>query len=436
MSNSTGLVILFREFRIHDNTVLDKAFLSNDKIIILFVFNPTQVKNTNKYFSQYSFDLLKQSVVYFNKLINDKLSIIDGKYEKILPKIFKKMTIDNLYYTRDYTPYSRIRADKITNVCKKYHVNVHEVIDHVLFFPDYGYRKYTPFLRLAKQHKVRNVSNYKINTKKIIKLKNHTTQILPKYVDLYVDVIKRLKLNYSKYNTLRDIPVLDGTTRLSHLLKFGILSIREFYHSVNNAIRRELYWRDFYYQVTWYFPHVLGGVLSNGTISHIGENLPLQDKYKNIHWCSINTEPGKTLWHAWTTGNTGYALVDAGIKQLLQTGWMHNRIRMVCASFLVKILLIDWRHGERFFAQHLIDYDPCQNNGGWQWCASTGADSQPYFRIFNPSNQLLSHDPNAEYVKKYIPKYKNLSVKEILTLDKIVDYSKQKTKAISLYKKY
>lgn len=420
----TGLVLLCREFRTHDNSVLNEAFKLNDEVIVLFVFNKEQINS--EYFSKKSFELLRQSVYYLNEELNNKLTILYGNSNAFVDKIISKFKIQNFYITLDYTPYARKRADILKDICKKYKCTFNEVQDHVLYFPSKGYQKFTPFYNLAKKVKP-TVSNYQIDIKKIKKLKSNT-KYSTTYIDLKKIALQRLSMDYSNYKTNRDIPSIDGTTQLSRYLKYGILSIREVYNKVNKDIQRELFWRDFYYQVAWYFPHVLEGQIHE-------KNKSLKLHYDKIKWLDINSGKGKQYFLAWSTGKTGFALVDAGMKQLLQTGWMHNRLRMVTATFLIKILHIDWRHGEKFFAQHLIDYDPCQNNGGWQWCASSGADSQPYFRIFNPDLQLINHDPECKYVKTYLPQYAKLSTKEILNLDKIVDYAKEKEVTIQMYKK-
>ena len=193
-----------------------------------------------------------------------------------------------------------------------------------------------------------------------------------------------------KYHKHRDYPALDSTTKLSAYIKFGCVSIREVYYNYhkNRSLLRELIWREFYANIMYYFPHVIG---SN-----------FKKKYDKIKWSN-----NKDWFDKWCKGQTGYALVDAGMNQLNTTGWMHNRVRMVVAMFLTKDLLIDWRWGEKYFATKLVDYDPASNNGGWQWSASTGTDAQPYFRIFNPEIQTKKYDKNYDYIKKWNPEYKS-----------------------------
>lgn len=234
--------------------------------------------------------------------------------------------------------------------------------------------------------------------------------------------------NYEK--TRNDLD--DETTRLSAPIKFGIVSIREVAKAFkkNNALLRQLVWRDFYAQILNAEPYVLGSAL--------------KEKYNNIKWQGSHNHFVK-----WCQGMTGFPVVDAGMRELNKTGYMHNRARLIVASFLIKTLLVDWQKGEKYFATKLVDYDPSSNNGNWQWVASTGADSQPYFRIFNPWSQSEEHDPDAVYIKKWVPELSSVSVecihtwntcynkKEFNEIDypkPIVDYKEQREKALKMYK--
>jgi deoxyribodipyrimidine photo-lyase len=223
-----------------------------------------------------------------------------------------------------------------------------------------------------------------------------------------------------------------STSELSAYIKFGCISIREVYHVLKSKrdLIRQLIWRDFYANILYSFPYVLGDAMKKN--------------YNKIHW-----HHNSKWFEAWREGMTGYPIVDAGMRQLNQTGYMHNRARLITASFLVKTLLISWEHGEKYFAKKLTDYDPASNNGNWQWIASTGADSQPFFRIFNPWEQAKNFDPNAEYIKKWIPELRDVPVKEIMNWgepsihDKnkeikypkpMVDYYEQKELMLKMYK--
>ena len=216
-------------------------------------------------------------------------------------------------------------------------------------------------------------------------------------------ILKNIK-EFKEYAQTRDIPAFP-TTGLSAHNKFGTLSIREVYYSIKDVLGashpliKQLYWRDFYTQIADHFPHVFGHNFLK--------------KYKKLAWRN-NTEHFKR----WCTGTTGFPIVDAGMRQLNATGWMHNRARMIVASFLTKDLLIDWRWGEFYFAKQLADYDPAVNNGNWQWAASTGCDAQPYFRIFNPWIQQKNFDPQCTYIKQWVPELFDIPPKVIHTLHK------------------
>jgi len=219
------------------------------------------------------------------------------------------------------------------------------------------------------------------------------------------------------------------TTQLSAYIKFGCISIREAYKALHGKhdIIRQLIWRDFYANILYSFPHVLGHAM--------------KQKYNKVQWHH------NTNWFkAWCDGETGFPVVDAGMRQLNETGYMHNRARLIVASFLTKTLLIDWREGEKYFATKLTDYDPASNNGNWQWVASTGADSQPYFRIFNTWEQAKEWDPDCEYIKKWVPELSDVPEKDILNWETefnnykdvkyykpIVDYKKQKDLALKMF---
>jgi deoxyribodipyrimidine photo-lyase len=241
---------------------------------------------------------------------------------------------------------------------------------------------------------------------------------------------------FENYKDKRDL-FSYATTGLSAYIKYGCVSIREVYHTIqkklgkNHGLLQQLIWREFYYYLGYYFPHVL-------------EGHSMKEKYDSIPW-----ENNKKVIDAWCQGKTGFPIVDACMRELNQNGKMHNRGRLITSAVLIKILDVDWRIGEKYFAQHLIDYDPLVNNGNWQWASGSGADSQPYFRIFNPWNQTLNYDPQCEYIKKWIPELKDVSIRDILHWDTvssknkssiyphpIVDYKTQRNKTLQKYKKY
>ena len=212
-------------------------------------------------------------------------------------------------------------------------------------------------------------------------------------------LLKR-SLSLTNYTDLRNFPAVRGTTMLSAHNKFGTLSIREVYQTIarelgeQHTLITELYWRDFFTHIAFHFPHIFSGAF--------------HQKYDSLDW-----DNNKKHFQAWCKGETGFPIVDAGMRELNTTGYMHNRVRMITASFLVKDLHIDWRWGEKYFAQQLVDYDPAVNNGNWQWSASTGCDAQPYFRIFNPWLQQKKFDANCDYIKKWLPELITCPIKAI-----------------------
>ena len=242
------------------------------------------------------------------------------------------------------------------------------------------------------------------------------------------------KKEFGEYSDTRNI-LMKHTTLLSPYIKFGCISIREVYYkvfelfNVDHTLIDQLYWREFYYYIAYYFPRVL-------------EGKSLKEKYDNIKWRN-----SKKQFEAWKHGLTGFPVVDAGMRQLNICGYMHNRARLITSAILIKILNIDWKWGEKYFATMLIDYDPVVNNGNWQWGAGCGVDSQPYFRIFNPWTQAKDYDPDCVYIKKWIPELKDVPAKDILKWDlvcdnykninypkPIVDYKEERNVIISTYK--
>ena len=266
-------------------------------------------------------------------------------------------------------------------------------------------------------------------------LKNVTIDIPPAGSIAAYNALKDFSKRLDEYKEARDIPKDNGTSRLSHFLKNGSLTSAHvmYYYQLNKYSKKdksskdvyfsELIWREFYYHVLYHFPHV--------------ETKAFNEKYENLKW-----ENNDDYFKAWKEGKTGFPIVDAGMRELNSTGHMHNRVRMIVASFLTKDLLIDWRWGEKYFMDKLLDGDLAANNGGWQWAASTGCDAQPYFRIFNPWTQSKRFDPQGDYIKKYIPELKDVESKKLhkpITEHSkypppIIDHSEQREKALLLYK--
>jgi len=445
------IFIFRRDLRIYDNTTLNllKEKYTNNKILPIFIFNKNQIdKNKNKYYSSNSVQFLFESL--------DELPFINFYYTDnditILNQIKKKfINIKAIAFNKDYTPFSIKRDNDIKKWCNSNNITVITDEDYTLhkigtILKDNNtpYLKYTPFYKkciLKKPKAINNNSKFNfindnnnknnsnsLNNFKFLRPKENTKIKVNGGRKKALEILKKVKNNYFKnYGKEREYPYLDKTTKLSAYIKFGCISIREIYFSlpIKNPLIRELIWRDFYAYISFYFPHIYGNSFNK--------------KYNNIKWNYNDIH-----FQKWKDGKTGFPLVDAAMRQLNETGWMHNRCRMIVASFLTKNLFIDWKKGEQYFASKLVDYDPASNNGGWQWCASIGTDSQPYFRIFSPSAQLLKYDKDTLYIKKWIPELRDIDKKIILNWEKkqidinypkpIIDFKTSSKNFINIFK--
>jgi len=459
-----SIFIFHRSLRITDNIGLINCSKLSKKVIPVFIFTPEQIdKNDFKSYNAIKFMIqcledLNKYIKKYNK--NSKLHIYFGKQEDIIEKMIKKdKEIEGVFSNTDYTKYAMDREKNINDICLKYDVYfqsfqdylLHD-IDSVLTGSGTYYSKFTPFylkiidLIVDKPDKfsIRNlIGNYKNITEiTLTKIKEKYLKKSETLEDQFMNTIgsrengiKRLKniKDFKKYNTTRDDMTID-TTNLSSHIKFGTISIREVYYVIlnklgkNHSLIRQLYWREFYFNIAFHNPKIFNGK-------------PFKDNPIKWKISSIKLEK-------WKHGLTGYPIVDASMRELNQTGYMHNRGRLITSNFLVKLLNIDWREGEKYFSQKLIDYDPSINNGNWQWTAGSGADSQQYTRIYNPISQGQRHDSNAEYIKKWIPELSSLDTKiihnwpncysffkHINYVKPIADYKKMREESIKLYKK-
>lgn len=417
-----SVFIFRRDLRTVDNNALNKLIeLSKGyHILPIFIFNPQQIyAENNAYFSNNAVQFMIECL---NELENDvHINFYEGNDLKILDNLNKKYRIVNVAFNKDYTPFAIKRDKNITDWCKKNNINLVVCEDYTLhnigtITNNSGkpYQVFTPFYNKCSKIKV-DKPNKNIKIKGVIDVKKFDKNKYYVHNDKIAvhggrkEALKKLKKNMKNYTRTRDYPSIDGTTKLSAYIKFGCVSIREVFwnYSGNKALQRELIWREFYANILFHFPHVIGSAFKS--------------KYNKIKWTN-----NKIWFKKWCNGETGYALVDAGMKQLNETGWMHNRLRMIVAMFLTKDLLIDWRWGEKYFASKLVDYDPGSNNGGWQWASSTGTDAQPYFRIFNPDLQIKKWDKNYEYIKRWNPDYKDI--------EPIVDHDERSRIAIKIFK--
>lgn len=473
-----NIFIFRRDLRTQDNIALYHLLQdvpTNEKIAPIFLFNKRQIDpKLNPYYSKNCVEFMVQSLHSLQKEI--KIHFFDTDNDiTILEDLHKhKGGIKRVYFNIDFTPYAINRDEAIIQWCKTHDVICKTYEDYTLLplntlttGAGTYFSVFTPFYRkflasIDKVLKVTNVSSMKS------KMYNgpYIGNVQPQDIDVYygnnrndnlfvkggrdnaIKILKRIKakIHFDSYDKNRDYPSIDGTTRLSAYLKFGCVSIREAFEALRDTygqehgLVRELIWRDFYANCLFNKPRVL-----NGQIDASKGNMAFKEKYDDIKW-----EYNKDWFQRWCEGKTGVPLVDAAMRQLNTTGWMHNRCRMVVACFLVKDMLVDWREGERYFATQLVDYDPSSNNGGWQFCSSTGVDAQPYFRIFNPFTQSQKFDVDAKYIKQWVPELSNVPSKDIHRWDKIhttykdktsypapmLDHSAQSKKAKELYKKW
>lgn len=454
---ATSLFIFRRDLRLQDNTGLIAAVNQSHMVVPCFIFDPRQVGEENKYKSlnalQFMIASLQELAESF-RACHGKLYLFSGLAHKIVTQLLTTLTIDAIFVNKDYTPFSIERDSALQKICTKHTIDFIQYADYLLHEPDKviihkkkPYLIFTPFFKQALQLPVNTpeIVNYrKANwyTKNIASSKPDTIykKIIGNYHNarMYVqggtnEGIALLKESAAlkDYKKIHDIPSL-ATTRLSAHLKFGTVSIRQAYYALiatlghNHPLIRQLFWRDFFTHTAYFFPQMFGHAL--------------QKKFQKLQW-----QTRTTLFEKWKTGTTGFPIVDAGMRELNTTGFMHNRVRMIVASFLVKDLHIDWRLGERYFAQQLTDYDPAVNNGNWQWCASTGFDSQPYFRIFNPWLQQKKFDPECIYIKRWVPELATFQPKIIHNWYKnyqaniypkpIIDHTRESRVAKEYYKK-
>ena len=455
MTYENGLFIFRRDFRVIDNIGLNLLNSKCKRIYPIFIFTPEQVTGSNKYKSnnavQFMIESLKDLSSQINKMGGNLLCFY-GHNNTIVTNLIKTLDINIVCFNADYSPYAIQRELGIIQICDKIGVAVEYGHDYYLNPPGSimngqgdPYQKFTPYYNTASKKKIdapaglRNIhfaSSSKNITNKISldDAFNRFTKSNPLILvhGGRTEGLKQMRnavKNIAHYAKTRD-ELSKPTSQLSAYIKFGCLSIREVYklfRSKHDFIR-QLFWRDFYANILYSFPQVLGHAL--------------KPKYNKIHWHH------NTNWFKkWCDGETGFPIVDAGMRQLNSTGYMHNRARLIVMSFLIKTLLIDWKHGETYFATKLTDYDPASNNGNIQWVMGGGSDSMPFFRIFNPWAQQEEHDNSCEYIKKWVPELASLEAKiihnwetewknykEVKYPKPICDYTEQKDKCLKMYR--
>ena len=424
---TSGITIFWfrRDLRLQDNAGLYYALKENNKVLPIFIFDTVILDGIDdKQDRRVGF--IHHSIVHLKNQLEElgsSLLVLQGNPIDI----FKKIAAKSVYTNRDYEPYALERDAAIEKDLSRKKIPFRSFKDQVIFEKDEilkqdnsPYSVFTPYSRSWKE-KLNQFYIKSYSTERYFKnLLSQKPFTLPSLPDLGFQsaemqfpgrVIKTSIID--NYHHRRNFPAIQGTTRLSVHLRFGTISIRKLVQIAfkkNGIWLNELIWRDFYQMILHHFP----SVVTNS----------FRPAYDRIEWRNDQKE-----FKAWCEGKTGYPIVDAGMRELNETGFMHNRVRMVVASFLTKHLLIDWRWGESYFAKKLLDYDLASNNGGWQWAAGSGCDAAPYFRIFNPELQAKKFDPKNEYIKKWVPEFES---KEYCS--PIVDHKKARARALNVYR--
>jgi deoxyribodipyrimidine photo-lyase len=410
-----------RDLRINDNCGLFHALNSNIPVLPLFIFDTTILSELPTNDPRVNF--IHQSLKELNsELLKEDVSLLvkKGTPSTIWKQLLNEFNVKSVFFNRDYEPYAVKRDLEITKICKQQNVDVFNYKDQVIFETNEvlkndgkPYTVYTPYKnKWWELYKSRNFNTY--NSEDLVANFLEATFQFPslKEIGFTQNSIQVKAINLKPimdYELHRDVPFVD-TSNISVHLRFGLISVRSLFNyakSKNTTFCNELIWREFFMQILHHFPHVI--------------NQNFKSKYNFIPWRNNEEE-----FKLWCEGKTGYAIVDAGMNELNQTGYMHNRVRMIVASFLNKHLLIDWRWGEAYFAEKLLDFELSSNNGNWQWVAGTGCDSAPYFRVFNPETQQQKFDSNFEYIKKWNPNYKNK--------EKIVDHKYARLRYLDVVK--
>lgn len=418
-----------RDLRLEDNVGLYHALTGGEEVLPLFIFDETILSQLPKDDARVTF--IHQQLEKIEKQLKAKgksLAVFHGKPYEVFSKLIQENEIQTVYTNHDYEPYARKRDKEIYQLFKDNNIGFKTSKDQVIFEKEEvikddetPYVVYTPYSNKWKDNfnKV-TLKNYK-SEDYLKNIKQHDYSFLSlKNIGFETSLIKVPAYDISgslidNYESTRNFPALDKTSHLGIYLRFGVVSVRKIVvhakQSKNETFLKELIWREFFMQILWHYPQTV--------------TKSFRPKYDQIQW-----KNNESLFEKWCEGKTGYPFVDAGMRELNATGHMHNRVRMIVASFLCKHLLIDWRWGEAYFATKLLDYEQASNVGNWQWAAGSGVDAAPYFRIFNPTEQIKKFDKDLVYIKKWIPELGTDQYPE-----PIVDHKEAREKCLMTYKK-
>ena len=429
--NSVSIFWFRRDLRLDDNVGFLEALKSDYPVLPIFIFDKEILDKLPKDDARVTF-IYETLQKMRDRLQNDhtsSLALFYGKPIDIWKQILKDYEVKEVYTNRDYEPYAKSRDEEISSLFEEKDIDFKTFKDQVIFEKDdvvkgdgEPYIVYTPYknkwletfnenndlkIHYTSQHLNNLVENSRLPNLTLSEMGFETSSLkVPDY-----DVTPTLIDNYED---TRNFPAQDGTSRLGPHLRFGTVSVRKMVKKAlaenNQVFWSELVWREFFMQILYHYPETV--------------NNAFRKKYDRIDWRNNEEE-----FEKWKTGTTGFLLVDAGMRELNTTGYMHNRVRMLTASFLCKHLLIDWRWGETYFAEKLLDYEQASNVGNWQWAAGSGVDAAPYFRIFNPMTQVDKFDKERKYIQKFIPEYDTSEYPE-----KMVDHKEARERCLKIYK--
>ena len=430
MSKTKSIYWFRRDLRLDDNVGLYHALQSGNDVLPIFIFDSEILQELPKNDARVTFihETLQKINSELKSNFNSGIAMYYGSPKSVFEQLTRQYVINSVYTNHDYEPYAIKRDKEINAFLNSKNISLKTFKDQVIFERNEivksdgsPYKVYTPYSKKwLEQFKSNNtlVYNSEDYLDNLYKLKNLPT--------LSLEDIGFVKSNQKiesfntnselidRYEATRNFPAKNGTSKIGPHLRFGTVSIRKIAKKVakskNNTYLKELIWREFFMQILWHFPQ---------TVTN-----SFKPKYDNIKWRNNKTE-----FKLWCKGKTGYPLVDAGMRELNATGFMHNRVRMLVGSFLCKHLLIDWRLGEAYFAKKLHDYEMSSNIGNWQWVAGCGVDAAPYFRIFNPTTQIEKFDKQHQYIKKWVPEYQELTY-----ASPIVDHKFARERCLKVYK--
>jgi deoxyribodipyrimidine photo-lyase len=419
-----------RDLRLDDNVGFYKALKGKHPVLPLFIFDTEILDSLPKNDARVSFifDKLQAMRQKLQDTCGSSIAIYHGNPLEVFKQITKDFQVQNVITNHDYEPYAIKRDREIENYLSGKDIGFYTFKDQVIFEKNEvvkadgtPYLVYTPYMKKWKERfkdsglKVFDTTSLLNNCLKKSKLPYLSLDDIGfEHSKIKVPDFKLSASLIKNYQETRNYPAIDETSKLSPHLRFGTIGIRQVIEQAiaenNETFLNELIWREFFMQILWHFPET--------------QTKAFKRKYDHIKWRNNEED-----FEKWKSGTTGFPLVDAGMRQLNKTGWMHNRVRMLVGSFLCKHLLIDWRWGEAYFAEKLLDYEMASNVGNWQWVAGCGVDATPYFRIFNPTTQIEKFDKDKTYIKKWVPEFETNDYPK-----EMINHKTARERALKIYK--